>query len=400
MRGGAYSNLVVRSETESLESSDQRLAQRLAYGVLRRLLRIDRTLATVVDRPLETVQASTLDVLRVGAFELLFGAGAVHAAVDLAVEAARVLSGERAVGFVNGVLRAVARRGEAALPSGAAGAALRLGQPRWIYDRLVRQWDTAEAHAFLEASQQAAPVTVRRRPGGRIPEGAVAHPEIRDAFALAEGSEVGPERDVMVQDPASVAVVQALDPGPGEYILDLAAAPGGKTAAIADGLGASGFLTAADIHGRRARRARDRLAALGLAIAWIVADGRSPPFRRASFDRVLVDAPCSGLGTLRRRPEIRYRLTESEVTRLAGLQGRLLAQALELVKPGGAVVYAVCTVLAPETVDIVAPYAAEPPSEIPGRRWGKGVLLGPDLTGTDGMFISRVKRERTVQSPQ
>jgi 16S rRNA (cytosine967-C5)-methyltransferase len=124
---------------------------------------------------------------------------------------------------------------------------------------------------------------------------------------------------------------------------------------------------------------------------WMVGDAVSPPFRSAIFDRVLLDAPCSGLGTLRRRPEIRHRVTPARVEELADLQKRMLAAALRLVKPDGRVVYSVCTVVPAETIDVVEGLGAFPPEDLPGRNWGDGLLLAPHLTGTDGMFIAVIE---------
>ena len=129
----------------------------------------------------------------------------------------------------------------------------------------------------------------------------------------------------------------------------------------------------------------------GVSVPWVVADGRQSPFRESAFDAVLLDAPCTGLGTLRRRPEIRFKSSPADIARLAALQEALLESAVRLVRPGGRVVYSVCTVTEAETVRIVEGFEASPPEGLPGEVRGKGLLLAPHLTGTDGMFISVIK---------
>ena len=175
-------------------------------------------------------------------------------------------------------------------------------------------------------------------------------------------------------------------------VLDVAAAPGGKTAALWDAMRGSGVLVAADVNAARLEMARRRLTRMAIAPHWVVADGTAPPFAPATFDVILLDAPCSGLGTLRRRPEIRHRLEPSDPGRLGGLQKALIEASLPLLVPGGRLVYAVCTVFAEETTDVVAEYDARPPTNLPGRVLGPGVLLAPHTTGTDGMFVSILSR--------
>ena len=385
LRSGAYSNLVVRSETRNLPDRDANLAQRLAYDTLRNLLRVDRVIEAVSSRSLDKIQDQVLDTLRVGVNEVLFARTSDHAAVDCTVEVVRLLQ-PGATGFCNAILRSVVRDGEPPLPEDARGDALRLGQPLWIWELLAEAWGPDEAGRFLGASQSDAPRTVRLR-GGEPPVDAVPVPGIAGAYALSSTADL--PNHMEIQDGASIAVGLALEPQPGERILDLAAAPGGKTLHIADQLKGTGLIVASDLHPRRAAAAARRLE--GSLVQWCVADGRRTPYKTGSFDRVLLDAPCSGLGTLRRRPEVRFRVSLSGLGELSVVQRLMLEEALRVVKPGGTVVYSVCTVTPQETTTVIEGQQTEPIVGLPGRAWGGGWLLGPHLSGTDGMFITRIR---------
>jgi 16S rRNA (cytosine967-C5)-methyltransferase len=386
---GAYSNVVIRTGTHDLQRRDALFVQRLVYTAIRYLDRIDRTIDERISRPIDDPVRS---VLRIGVAEILFTDAEPHAAVDSAVESVRVLDNPRAAGFVNGVLRNVIRHGEPALPDGPAGEALRYGVPEWLYGNLVAEYGDEWAQAFFEASNRATRVGVRRRsgapPGERIPG-------IQDAFVVddvAEHREAIASGDLVVADPASTAVVAALDPRPGDRVVDLAAAPGGKALHLWDRMGGDGVLIAMDRHPRRAATAQRRLGRLKVGIPWLIGDAATPPFRAASFDRVLLDAPCTGLGTLRRRPEIRHRVDPMSASAAGRLQRSMVEAALLLVRPGGRLVYSVCTVTPEETVDVVAGLQARAPAGVPGARLDGGVLLAPHHTGTDGMFIAAIDR--------
>jgi 16S rRNA (cytosine967-C5)-methyltransferase len=333
------------------------------------------------------------DVLRVGAFDLLVAGTGAHAAVDSAVEAVRRAAGGRPTGFVNAVLRRLARDGEPAPPEGAAGTALGLGVAEWMWERLAAAFGADDAAAFLAASNREAPVGVwARRP---LPAGWEATPVegIPDAWYLDSGDGLAPAAargDVVVTDPASRAVALAVAASPGEKVADLAAAPGGKTAQLWAAMEGRGELVAVDANPRRLADARRRLAGLGMEPAWVEGDARTPPSQAAGADAVLLDAPCTGLGTLRRRPEIRHRLEPGDPAAMGAQQRQMLEGALGVVRPGGRVVYSVCTVFPEETIDVVAGLPAAAPPGLPGRPWGNGLLLAPHITGTDGMFISRI----------
>lgn len=369
MRSGAYSNVLVR-RTEVHPPRDHGYFQRLVYSTLRHLPGIDRTITDAAERPITSLEPAVLAVLRIGVADLLVLGTEPHAAVNEAVE----VGPRRAAAIVNAVLRRIASEPVTITES------LEDAYPAAVIAALSSDLGPAHADAFLRAANEAAPVGLRFRPVSGVEDARYARPGEDVADLERHGS-------VDIIDPASVAVTTALAALPGERILDLAAAPGGKTRALADAVGPGGLVVGADVHARRLDRARRRSRDLG-QIRWVRVDGRQPSFAEGSFDRVLLDAPCTGLGTLRRRPEIRFRFEPGAPGRYGELQGQLLDAAMSLVRPGGRLVYSVCTPFRAETVDVVAGRGFSPPDVPPAPQRGDGVLLGPDTTGTDGMFIA------------
>ena len=352
---GAYANLVLGGELERsrLDERDRAFATDLVYGVTRLRRRLDHLVDRFLLRPVDPpVRAA----LRLGAYQLHELHTPPHAAVSATVDAV----GERRVrGLVNAVLRRVA---EAPVADGAwPDLATRLSYPDWLVERVITDLGEAEAVAALEAMNEPAGVSVRD--------------------------------DGYVQDPASQFVAELVGAQPGERVLDVCAAPGGKATAMA---GAGALVVAADVRRSRARLVSANAARLGLAgsLATIVADGTAAPLRQGSFDRVLLDAPCSGLGALRRRADARWRIEPDAVARLAALQRQLLAAAADLVRPGGVLVYSVCTLTEAEGPDVTTAldWPAEPPPGEPWRPWRTGAVLLPQTAGTDGMFLARWNR--------
>jgi 16S rRNA (cytosine967-C5)-methyltransferase len=353
---GAYANLVLSGELDRarLDGRDRRFATDLVYGTTRMRRACDYLVDRFLARP---VDGRVRNALRLGAYQLAFAGIPVHAAVGETVG----VSPRPARGLVNAVLRKV------------AGAATRwpddptrLSVPDWVLDRLVADIGVDEAVAALTTMNEPPPVTERE--------------------------------DGYVQDLASQQVAAAVGAEPGERVLDVCAGPGGK----ATGIAATGAnVIASDVRPRRAGmvRANADLLGLGDRVAVAAADGTQPPFRPEGFDRVLVDAPCSGLGTLRRRADLRWRIEPASVERLAALQRRLADAAAGLVRPGGTLVYSVCTLTAEESLGVDAWLgdrhpeleAADPPRG-PWRPWGRGGLLLPQDAGTDGMCLFRYVR--------
>ena len=347
---GGYANLVVPAalDASDLEARDRAFVTDLVYGTTR----MRRACDAVVDRFVVTEpDPATRRALRLGAFQLVYAGVAAHAAVSETV----ALAPKRTRGFVNAVLRKVARFPMTAWPD----RATELSYPDWIVARLRDELGD-EAEPALERMNEPAPVTVRD--------------------------------DGYTQDRASQWVAASVGAQPGERVLDVCAAPGGKSTALA----ASGaWVVANELGAARARLVRSNIDRLGADVAVVRADGTTPPFAPATFDRVLLDAPCSGLGALRRRPDARWRIRPSDLDELAALQRRLLAASAELVRPGGTLVYSVCTVTASESIDHPVPDGFELVSDRPAGTWrpyGPGWRVLPHDDDTDGMVLLRYVR--------
>jgi 16S rRNA (cytosine967-C5)-methyltransferase len=411
---GAYAHVVLPAmlgQTQ-LSDRDRAFATDLVYGTVRSQRRLDDLLARVVARPLRRLDPPVRAALRLGAYQLLHDTPP-HAAVASTVDAVGARS-PRARGFVNANLRALTR-----LPRPfpePEGDAVALSYPDWLVDRLRAELGPDVARAALVAMNEPAAVTLRPDPR-QITVDALAD-ELR-----ADGAEVEPGRlvrDALVvrglgdparlaavrdgratpQDQGSQAVVVALAPAPGERVADLAAAPGGKATAIAERVGAAGSVVAVDVDAGRVRMIDGARHRIGLPHLFpLVGDARRPPLAQGAFDRVLLDAPCTGMGVLRRRPDARWRLEPGAIEQLATLQRDLLAAAAPLVRPGGLLVYSVCTLTTEETLGVDEWAAANlpdfTPAPPPGAPWtphGRGALLLPQAAGTDGMFVLLLTR--------
>lgn len=351
-RDGAYANLVLPKllARSGLSDRDRAFATALVYGTTRHRRACDWFIDRFAHGELEPrVRAA----LRVGTYQLRVLGTPPHAAVSATVDTVP----RRARGLVNAVLRKISGA-EDAWPSDA----VRLSYPDWLVETLSADLGEDVALAALAEMNGAATVVERE--------------------------------DGYIQDPASQAVAAAVGAGTGDLILDLCAAPGGKSTALA----ASGArVVAVDSNPGRTQLIASNRARLDLDVGQlplVVADGRHPPFPPATFDRVLVDAPCSGTGSLRRRPDARWRIDADAPARLAAIQRGLLDAAAPLVKPGGRLVYSVCTLTAAETTEVAEAFADQRPTwtpdEVPGepwQPWGTGALLLPQAVRTDGMAV-------------
>ncbi len=346
---GAYANLVLPSMLgrSTLHEQDRRFVTELVYGTTR----MRRACEALVERfVLTEPDPDVRTLLRLGAYQLHFAGVARHAAVGETVE----LAHPKVRGFVNAVLRRVADT-----PMIWSDDASRLSYPDWILERFVAELGEFEGHAALECMNE--PPLVNERVDGYI------------------------------QDLASQWVSDLVGAIPGESILDVCAAPGGKATAMASG---GAFVVAADLQSHRAALVVDNAHRMGYHVPVVIADGAAPPFAAASFDRVLIDAPCSGLGSLRRRPDARWRISAEDIDDLVHIQRRLLESSAPLVKPGGTLVYSVCTVTAAESIDHPIPDGFSVLDDVIDEPWeafGHGYRLLPQNADTDGMVIIRYR---------
>lgn len=408
---GAYANLDLpaRLRNSTLGPRERAWVTDAVYGTLRQRGRIDALVKAASTRPLSGMDPPVRAAVRLGTYQLLDGV-APHAAVMETVNA----TPPSARGFVNAVLRAVARAGTD-LPADAPLAA-RLSYPQWIVDELISQFGPDDAERVLSAMNQPGALTLRINPrratpdalenqlrarGARVDRGVLV-PDALVVVGAGDPAKLQPVRAGIAtpQDQASQAVVALLDPQPGERILDLAAAPGGKSTGAAERMGDDGTVVACDLQRGRLDLVREAAGRLHLlAVHAVLADGRTAPLRDAAFDRVLLDAPCTGLGVLRRRAEARWRIDRKAIRELAELQQALLVAAARATRPGGRLVYSVCTLTEPETLGIDA-FAREQLGgfvtvEPPGAPWrphGRGAVILPHDAGTDGMFVLVLER--------
>jgi 16S rRNA (cytosine967-C5)-methyltransferase len=434
----AYTNLVLPHHLGKygLSGRDAAFATELAAGTIRRQGTYDAILAACTDRPLANTAAKVLDVLRLGCHQLLGMRVAPHAAISTSVDLVRSEVGPGPSGFVNAVLRKVSAHDlETWLIRIDADRATRYSHPQWIVDALTEALVEAggddEIDALLAADNAPPAVTLVARPGRSSPDELPGRPTPYSPYGVTSaGGDPGAlpavaEGRAGVQDEGSQLVALALASAPLDGVdarwLDLCAGPGGKAALLAALAAPRGALIVAnELQPHRADLVRR---SLGLDSARptndsdgveevTVADGTAPPWEPGSFDRVLVDAPCTGLGALRRRPEARWRRRPDDLRSLVPLQRALLAAALDLVRPGGVVLYATCSPVLAETRDVLGSLlvkrddvtlgdaaslmtaAAGLRSDVPdcaGPLQGT-VQLWPHRHGTDAMFLALLHR--------
>lgn len=403
---GAYSNLVVPGAVATLDDSrDRAFAAHLAYDTIRWSGTLDWALDQVLTRPLADVEPALRHILRLGALQLLRSSVPARAAVSTSVELARRAVPNRrakgAGGFVNGVLRTLDRTTLAwpdAQDEPIRALALRTAHPPWIVRELRDRFGHEQTRGLLEADNDPPGLTLRangdraalvaelRAAGLDATPGDVAE-SVRVPGADPRSLPAVTEGRARPQDEASMRVVHAAEVQPGEQVLDLCAGPGGKATHLARLVGSGGRVVAVELQATRAELVREAAAALGVEVDVRVGDAADPPLDPGErFDVVLLDAPCTALGTGRRRPEVRWRRTPDDVTTLADQQRRLLGSAARWLRPGGRLVYAVCTWTAAETTEVRDAFettdAARSLVRVVDRQ------LRPDLDGTDGMYVA------------
>lgn len=414
--GGSFADLSAERRLAGLEPRDRALAQELAYGCLRLRGRLDAELARLVDRPLEALDPAVLDWLRLGLYQLRELRVPDHAAVNESVEGARATGAGRAAGLVNAVLRGAARSDGARPSPEEPDPVARLtrwgSHPEWLVRRWLERWPVADVERLVELDDVPPPVVVRipGPAGASLPGWARSDPHLSPlpgwprSFRL-EGAEPErwlAERPAIVQDPAASAVVDYLGRPAGGPVLDACAAPGGKAIALAAAAPSARPFVAADRSPRRLRSLVETARRLGSDVRAVAMDARAPAIRLART--VLVDAPCSGTGALRRRPDARWRLEAAGLSELVELQGRLLDALAGIVAPEGLLVYATCSLEAEENERQVDAFLArhpgfrrEPPPSadaLPaGALTDRGDLfIRPWAHGVDGAYAARLRR--------
>lgn len=398
---------------------DRALATMLVFGTLRWRLRLDAALSVFAHRGLGRLDPATLTILRLGAFQLLFlDRIPARAAVSAAVAQTRQHADERRSGFVNAVLRSMSREpARTAPPEGvtAPDLSVRFSLPRWVVERWLEAHGVEQTQALCEAYATPAPSVVRLRMTAEAREQVarwiseqpdiVAVPGV-EPFALRLSGGLDPllaapfEQGLWVaQDEGAQRITRVLDTQPGERVLDLCAGSGVKTTYLAEIVGSRGRVTAADLRAPKL----DRL--LELAERWQVADrvttvaldATTPlPFDDGAFDRILIDAPCTGLGTIRRRPEIKWRRSPADAVSRARTQLAMLQGAASKVRPGGTLLYAVCTFTREECEGVVERLLAEREDLVvspPAGAEPSGFLrTSPQADDMDGFFMARLTR--------
>ncbi len=429
---GAYADKALQAQAGELDARDRALAKRLAFGAVQLRGTLDHLIAALAERPPERLDGHVLAALRLGLYELLYTSGTPdRAAVSDAVQLAKD-SGRGGHGLVNAVLRRGAREGSSLLGAltddTPSDAAVKHSHPRWLAQMWWEQLGAEQARALMAADNEPGEQALRANTlltdagalatalargapeqGGR-PVRTRTDPTIPEALILedpfdAHGSELWRQGAFIAQSRAAMLVARLLAPRPGERVLDLCAAPGGKSTHLAALMEGTGAVVAVERDRRRAgalTRTARRLHAGNVRVE--LADATLPRGDGDVFDRVLVDPPCSGLGTLQARPDLRWRIRPEQIGELELMQARILAAGARAVRPGGVLVYSTCTISATENERRIAAFLQDSPQfgldelhvalpayahpNAPGT-----VLTLPHRDRTAGFFIARLRRE-------
>jgi len=416
---GAFADRAFHTAASGLDARDRALAMTLAYGTVQRRRTLDHLLSVFVSRRLEQLEPPVLAALRLGLFQILFLGGVTdYAAVNESVELAK-RSSRGGAPLVNAALRRAGREGADRLAklddSTPQRAAVLHSVPDWLAEMWWQELGPDATRALLASvnapaesalrvnTLRAAPEQVLAELAATRPAGAARAappwtaqaglPELPEMLVLdggfdAFGSELFKRGELMPQSRASAAVARVLAPEPGERVLDLCAAPGAKTTHLAALMAGEGEIVAVEVHPGRAQALRETCTQMGanhVRVEQIDAREFTGP---ADFDRVLVDPPCSGLGTLQARPDLRWQPRRAEIGELAAKQAELLRAGAARLRPGGSLVYSVCTVSRREADDVVDGLVHECEEFSCEQRW----QLLPSSDGTDGFFIARLRR--------
>jgi 16S rRNA (cytosine967-C5)-methyltransferase len=417
----AYTDRAFAAEAAELAPRERALAMALSYGTVQRLATLDHVAAGLSDLPLERLDPPVLAAVRLGLFELLYLSGSAdHAAVNETVELVKHAR-PHAAGFANAILRRAARDGPAALDSlddrTPEAAAIMHSVPVWLASKWWAELGEDKARALLGivnrpaesalrvntlvagVADVAAAVNVPSRPAPGIPEGLV----LEGPFD-AQGSALWPAGAIQPQARGSMLVSRILAPHGGHRVLDLCAAPGGKTTHLAALAENRAELVAIERHPGRASALERTLARMRVSCARVEVGDAALVKADRPFDRILVDPPCSGLGTLQSRPDLRWRARREGIAELAALQARILTAGAAALAAGGRLVYSVCTISREESEDVLDGFLHEHPGfvaddlgcehpELRSAANGRYLQLLPHRDGTDGFFIARLRRE-------
>jgi 16S rRNA (cytosine967-C5)-methyltransferase len=414
---GAYADRAFTAEARGLEARDRALAMALAYGTVQRRATLDHVITRLSRRPPDRLDPPVLAALRLGVLQLLLLDGiAEHAAVNESVELVK-RAAHGGEGLVNAVLRRTTREGRGILAElddlTPPGAAVLHSVPLWLAELWFAELGAQTTRALLQRVNQPAESALRvntlvastadvlgrlavaGHPAPGLPEGLVL-----DQPLDAHGSPLWAEGAIMPQSRGSMLVARALDPLPGQRVLDLCAAPGAKTTHLAALMGDHGTLEAVERHPGRAQALQRTLKRMQISCARVRIADAAAVNDAEGHDRVLVDPPCSGLGTLQSRPDQRWRTSPERIADLAPLQARLLRAGADATGGGGVLVYSVCTISLAEGERVIERFLVEDERFVcEDVRARLGILgpqpylqLRPDEHGTDGFFIARLRR--------
>jgi 16S rRNA (cytosine967-C5)-methyltransferase len=425
---GAYADRALQTEARDLDARDRSLAMRLAYGTIQRRATLDHMIERLADRPVARLDPPLLAALRLGLYELLYTGGAPDRAVVSDVVELAKGSARSGHGLVNAVLRRATREGPDALRADLREdtpeqAAVMHSHPEWIARLWWKELGEQDARAAMAADNEPGEVALRVNTLGAAPAdptdpvalarelGVPTHsdPELGEALILdgpfdLHGSPAWEAGAIVAQSRAAMLVARALDPRPGERVLDLCAAPGGKSTHLAALMGDEGEVLAVERNPARAKELGETARRLHAhCIRVELSDATLPRPRGELFDRVLVDPPCSGLGTLQARADLRWRVTPQQLVEMAAVQAAILAAGAQALRPGGVLVYSTCTISPAENerqierfLDRDSRFALEDLTvEFPAYahpRVPKILQTLPHRDRTAGFFIARMRR--------
>ncbi|MBQ8389457.1 MAG: 16S rRNA (cytosine(967)-C(5))-methyltransferase RsmB [Oscillibacter sp.] len=423
---GAWADAALKAQLsrDGLSGPDAALCSRIVYGVMQNRMLLDHYIGAYCSQKPDHLQPPLLDILRIGAYQILYlDKIPDSAAVNESVELAKMNKRGQAAGLVNAVLRKISRNKNdlPAIPDKDTERylSIRYSHPKWLVKRLVALLGREEAEAFLEADNGVAPMTIQLNPMKTNQEAlaeelsrqgvtAKLHDWVPGCLELSGTGDLTAlpafrEGKFLVQDGAARLVSLIADVKPGERVLDVCAAPGGKSFSSAFAMEDKGEIVSCDLHENKLKRILEGAERLGLScISTVTADGRDHREEwDGKFDTVLVDAPCSGLGIIRKKPDTRYKKPDDLFT-LPVIQAAILENAARYVRPGGTLVYSTCTILPEENEQVTDAFLAEhsdftkEPFALPapvGKTDGS-LTLWPQRHGTDGFYICRMKRRQ------